>query len=208
MDRRTALILGTGAVAAMATPMSALANEEAAAEAAAPEIIDYAIGAEDAPVTVIEYASFTCPHCRAFHEEVMPKLKADYIETGKVRMIYREVYFDGPGLWAAMVARCGGEARYFAITDMLYEKQREWIGDGSGNAIVQNLRKIGLAAGLTAEELDQCLSDGATAQALYDHDQANRKEYAIEGTPSLVVNGTLHGNLTYKGLKEAIDEAL
>ena len=81
-------------------------------------------GKKNAPVTIIEYASFTCPHCATFHRDIFPKLEKEYIQTGKVRFVYREVYFDAPGLWAALVARCGGEDRYFGIIKLLYEKQK------------------------------------------------------------------------------------
>ncbi|WP_372605140.1 DsbA family protein [Actibacterium sp.] len=202
MNRRTALILGSSALVSLAAPISAFA------ESMTPEIVDFAIGAEDAPVTIIEYASFTCPHCARFHDDVYPLLKADYVETGKVRFVYREVYFDRPGLWAAMVARCGGEMRYFGISDMLFDKQKEWIGDGTGAVIAANLRKIGLSAGLTNEELDQCMADGAKAQAMLDHYEVNITEYPIEGTPALVVNGKLYGNMGYDELKELIEKAL
>jgi len=82
------------------------------------------IGDADAPIEMIEYASFTCPHCARFHADVYPLLKADYIDSGKVKFIYREVYFDRFGLWASMIARCGGEARFFGLSNLIYEKIR------------------------------------------------------------------------------------
>lgn len=176
--------------------------------AAVPEITDMTMGNPDAAVTLIEYASFTCPHCKRFHEDVMPRLKADYVDAGKVNFVYREVFFDRPGLWAAMVARCGGEMRYFAITDMIYAKQSEWLRAGSPAGIADGLRKIGLAAGIGQEELDACLSDGAMAQAMVANYEKNMAEYAISGTPSLVVNGKILGNMSYDRLQEEIDSRL
>ena len=88
---------------------------------------DMSLGNPDAPVTVIEYASYTCPPCASFHQGSFKQLKSDYIDTGRINFVYREVYFDKFGLWAGMLARCGGDTdRYFAITEVLYEKQREW----------------------------------------------------------------------------------
>ena len=176
--------------------------------AAVPEITDMTMGNPDAAVTLIEYASFTCPHCKRFHEDVMPRLKADYVDAGKVNFVYREVFFDRPGLWAAMVARCGGEMRYFAITDMIYAKQSEWLRAGSPAGIADGLRKIGLAAGIGQEELDACLSDGAMAHAMVANYEKNMAEYAISGTPSLVVNGKILGNMSYDRLQEEIDSRL
>ena len=170
---------------------------------------DMVLGAEDAPVTLIEYASFTCPHCAAFHASVMPQIKADYIETGKVRFIHREVYFDRFGLWAAMIARCGGGTeRYFGIADMIYKGQKDWIGDGQPGTVAANLRKLGLAAGIGQEELDACLNDNAMAQAMVATYQANATEHGIESTPSLVIGGETHGNMPYSELKSLLDAAL
>jgi len=118
MKRRELLKTGGAAIA-----LSAGAGQMAFAQEATIEIQDMVMGAEDAPVEIIEYASFTCPHCARFHADVWPQLKADYVETGKVRFIYREVYFDRFGLWASMIARCGGEGRFFAFTDLIYKEQ-------------------------------------------------------------------------------------
>ncbi|MHC0052277.1 DsbA family protein [Actibacterium sp. D379-3] len=208
MNRRTVLSLGAAALAAGGFWLKGLTPVGPARAEAAPLIEDMAMGAADAPVTIIEYSSFTCPHCATFHDTVFKKLKPEYIDTGKVRFVYREVYFDRPGLWAAMVARCGGEMRYFGISDMLFAKQRDWIGDGSGEAIAANLRRIGRSAGLSNAELDACLNDGDKAQAMIDHYDVIMKEYDIKGTPTVIVNGTLHKNMSYPDLKKIIDAEL
>ena len=117
---------GSGPGTTVLAPLTAQAQTETATvNPAALTIKDFALGAEDAPVKMVEYASFTCPHCAAFHDTVFKPLKADYIDTGKVRFEFREVYFDRYGLWAAMVARCGGEMRYFGITDILFQTQQD-----------------------------------------------------------------------------------
>ena len=104
-------------------PLMAANAQEASTDMV--EIPDMVMGAADAPVEIIEYASFTCPHCANFHATTYPLLKADYIDTGKVRFVYREVYFDRFGLWASMIARCGGEMRFFGMAELIYEKQKE-----------------------------------------------------------------------------------
>ncbi len=83
-------------------------------------------GSKDAPVTIVEYASFTCPHCASFHKDVFKKIEKEYIEKGYVKFIYREIYFDAPGLWAGLIARCNDNSRYFGIINLLYEKQELW----------------------------------------------------------------------------------
>jgi protein-disulfide isomerase len=170
-------------------------------------IQDMVMGSEDAPITIIEYASFTCPHCAAFHADQFPKLKEQYIETGKVRFIYREVYFDRPGLWGSMVARCGGPLRFFGIADMLYARQRDWT-NGDGAAIAENLRRIGLAAGLDGDELDACMLDADTAQTLVGWYQENAERDAVESTPTLIIDGEKNGNMSFEDLSALLDAKL
>jgi len=166
---------------------------------------DMVMGDADAPVELIEYASFTCPHCADFHERVLDDLKTDYIDTGKVKYVHREVYFDRYGLWAGLVARCGGDARYFGIVDMLYEGQQDWIGDGQEASILDNLKTIGKKAGLTEEEVDVCMNDEAQAQSMVAEFQANASADEVEGTPTLFINGEKYSNMTYEDLTEIID---
>jgi protein-disulfide isomerase len=166
------------------------------------------MGQEDAPVTVVEYASFTCPHCQNFHENVFGQLKADYIDTGKVKFVYREVYFDKYGLWAAMVARCGGAEKYFGIADILYDTQKEWLAAGDEAGIADNLRKIGLKAGIAPETLDACMKDNDTAKAMVATYQANATADGIEGTPSFIIDGQKYANMPYEEFAEVLDEKL
>ena len=200
MHRRTLL----GALAASA----AAATLPLAARAQTPDVWEITIGNPDAKVTLTEYASYTCPHCATFHGTVFKDLKRDYIDTGKVRFVYREVYFDRYGLWAAMVARCGGEMRYFGIQDMLYTQQRTWSGAGDPVAIVEALRKIGLTAGLAKDQLDACLSDGAMAEAMMAKFQKDAEADKIDSTPSLLINGDKHGNMGYAALAKLLDAKL
>ncbi|TNE65782.1 MAG: DsbA family protein [Rhodobacteraceae bacterium] len=173
------------------------------------DIFELTLGDKDAPVEMIEYASYTCPHCATFHKTVFEPLKKEYIDTGKVRFVYREVYFDKFGLWASMVARCGGEMRYFGVQKMLYDEQSDWIAGGRDTMqIVENLRKIGKRAGLTDENLDACLNDGDMAEKLYAKFTAEMEEYDIDATPSLVIDGEKHSNMSYADLKKILDAKL
>ncbi|MBL9057553.1 MAG: DsbA family protein [Rhodobacteraceae bacterium] len=202
-----ALTAGLGLFAALA-PLPVAAQETAPATAAVDAIQDFSIGVPDAKVQIIEYASFTCPHCARFHEEVFGKLKADYIDTGKVRFTYREVYFDRYGLWAAMMARCGGEMRYFGITDILFSTQGEWAASDDPAAVVANLKKIGRTAGMDDAALDACMKDGATAEALVAHFERNFTADGVEGTPTFFINGVKHSNMGYDDLKALIEAEL
>jgi len=169
---------------------------------------EMSIGNPDAAVTVIEYASFTCPHCGSFHLSVLDELKANYIDTGKINFIYREVYFDRFGLWAGVVARCGGPLRYFGISDLIYEGQSDWLADGDPAIVADNLRKIGKTAGLNDDQLDACLNDGDMAQAMVALYQQNAEADDISSTPSFVINGKKYGNMDYADFSAVLDEEL
>ncbi|MEN8657407.1 DsbA family protein [Marivita sp.] len=190
---------------AIALPGAANAQESAAADVTIQEMV---LGAEDAPVEIIEYASFTCPHCATFHKGVFKDLKADYIDTGKVKFTYREVYFDRYGLWGSLVARCGGEDRFYGITEMIYDTQGEWSRAGSEAAIADELRKIGRIAGLENDQLEACLSNGDKARGLIEWYQANAEEHGISSTPSFVIDGTTYSNMSYGEFQEIIDDKL
>jgi protein-disulfide isomerase len=206
MDRRTFnRLIAAGVVSAGATPLFA---QDTSAESDAIIIPDMTMGSDDAPVTVIEYASFTCPHCATFHKNVFPSLRKDYIDTGKVKFIYREVYFDGPGLWAAMLARCGGEMRYFGISKLIYERQREWTQGEGGAAIAQNLYKIGRIAGLQDADMEACLQNQDVAKAMVARFQETSAADGVDSTPTLIVNGKNVGNKSYTELSAIIDEAM
>lgn len=192
-----------------AAPAEEATTEETAAAEEPGAIQDMTQGVEDAPVTIVEYGSFTCPHCAAWHEESYEQLKEEYIDTGKVRFIFREVYFDRFGLWASMIARCGGEMRFFPIHDMIYEQQREWVGDQQPQTIADNLRRLGLAAGIGQEQLDACLNDAAQAEALIAWYQANAEADAIDSTPTFLINGEkASGEMPYEEFKALVDAQL
>jgi protein-disulfide isomerase len=171
-------------------------------------ITEMVLGAEDAPVTMIEYASYTCPHCANFHTGVFKQLKEEYIDTGKMKLIYREVYFDRYGLWASMIARCGGPEKFFGISDLIYKGQSDWTRAGGASEIIDALRKIGGLAGLEKDTLEACLQDGTKAQPLAAWYQENATADGIQSTPSFMLNGTKVENQSYEKFKALIDAEL
>jgi protein-disulfide isomerase len=194
---------------AMIALAAAMAMSPAMAQdAAAPEPTDFALGDPNAPVKMVEYASFTCPHCATFHEQVFKDLKRDYIDTGKVHFTLREVYFDRYGLWAAMVARCGGEMRYFGITDVLFATQQEWAASNDPTTVVNNLKTIAVAAGMDGAAVDACMQDGAMAEALIARFETNMAADGVEGTPTIFINGSKHSNMSYADMKAILDAEL
>ncbi|MCB1391271.1 MAG: DsbA family protein [Rhodobacteraceae bacterium] len=171
-------------------------------------VLEMELGNPDAAVTIMEFASYTCPHCAHFHSDVWPTLKAEYIDTGKVRFIYREVYFDAYGLWAALVARCGGQMRYFGISDILYDEQQQWARGDDASAVADNLRRIGRRAGMSDDQLNQCLTDRDLATAMMQVYQEGMQEHDIRGTPSFVINGTTYSNMSMNEFRAILDPLL
>lgn len=202
---RTALALAM-TIGLMAAP--ALAQDAAAETDALPEVPELVLGPEDAKVTVVEYASYTCPHCANFHKDVFKPLKADYIDTGKIRFVFREVYFDRYGLWASMMARCGGDMKYFAISGMLFEDMDKWAETNDPAVAIENIKTIGRAAGIDAAQLETCLKDQKFAEAMIAKFEKNAAEDKVDGTPTLIINGEKHPNMSYADLKAIIDGKL
>ena len=170
-------------------------------------IDEMVLGSDDAPVVLIEYASFTCPHCRTFHEDSFLKLKKNYIDSGQVKFIFREVYFDKYGLWAAMVARCNGPKRYFGLVDLIFKKQDEWT-TGDVDEVVGKLERIGKISGMSENQIQTCLQNNTKARALVEKYRENALEDSIKSTPSFIINGKLYSNMDYNQLIEIIENNL
>lgn len=211
INRRVMLALmgATAAAPAFAQEAEAPAAAAPADAAATPDVaLDFSLGNADAPVKIKEYVSFSCPHCATFHAEVFKKLKAEYIDTGKVHFTMREVYMNAPGIWGAILARCGGEARYWGISDMLFSTQQEWFGSGQPDEIINNLRTMGLKAGLTDEQFNACFSDEASLDIMLKNAEAYTTEDAVTGTPTLFIDGELSSARSWADVKAAIDAKL
>ena len=170
--------------------------------------LDMSVGSPNASVTLIEYASFTCPHCAEFHNDVFPSLKKEYIDTNKVKFIYREVYFDAAGLWAGLLARCAEKEKYFGIVKLLYNKQKKWAFASSEKEILNELASIGRQIGINEIQFKDCLSNKDKALNLVQAYQENAKKDEITSTPSLVIENVVYKNMPYKEIKLEIEKAL
>jgi protein-disulfide isomerase len=167
----------------------ASAMAQSAADVAKPvSLPDMALGPANAPVTITEFASMTCPHCAAFNADVFPKIKSTYIDTGKIRYIFREFPLDIKAAAGSMLARCIAKddaGKYFAVIDMLFKQQGDWVMKNT----TETLTRIGKQAGLSQEQVEACLKD----QALLDKIAADQK-YAVDvlkvnSTPTFFING-------------------
>lgn len=218
MDKRQFLIVGAAAAAGLAygfwprgeDDLAQLPGVNAANAQGTVEIADITLGNADAPVKVVEYASYTCPHCAAFHAETFKAFREQYVDTGKVHFTYREVFFDRYGLWASMVARCAGPdpERILAVADLIYSEQQSWARAGEPAQIADALKRIGLQAGMDQGTVDACLQDGATAQSLVSWYETNAQRDGVRSTPSFVINGEIHsGNMTLGQIGALVDSA-
>lgn len=168
------------------------------------------VGDPDAPVTVIEYASVTCPHCGTFHEEVYPAIKRDYIDTGKVRFVFRE-FPTAPAelsVVGSMLARCaadkGGPEAYFLVLGSLFKTQQKWIyGDTR-----DELMKIGSQAGLDKAAFEACVRREELIELIDANVQEAVERYEINSTPSFVINGVKRSGSSLESMTEALDIAL
>jgi len=176
---------------------------------------DMALGSADAPVTMIEYASVTCPHCAAFHEAMWERLNTEYIDTGKVRYVLREFPTSAPPIAVAgyQLARCNGASveQYFDRVDVLYQQQQAIFATGSMAGARDKLIEIGAAAGLSRDQVMACMTDEAGAARIRATVEAAQRDFQITGTPTVILNGrkmTDPSVLTWDGLKRELDAAL
>ncbi|SFL30089.1 Tat (twin-arginine translocation) pathway signal sequence [Bradyrhizobium sp. NFR13] len=208
----TAALALTGAAAAIGLSPLELISEafaQNATDVAKPvSLPDMALGPKDAAVTVTEYASMTCPHCAAFTEQVFPKIKEAFIDTNKIRFVFREFPLDIKAAAGSMLARCIAKedsGKYFAVVDMLFKQQNDWVLKNTA----ETLTRIGKQAGLSQQAVEECLKD----QALLDKIAADQK-YAnevlkVNSTPTFFINGEmLKGEQSFEEFSKKITPLL
>lgn len=145
---------------------------------------DRVLGRADAPVTVIEYASFTCSHCARFHAETLPRLKTAYIDTGKVKFVFRDFPFDRPALEAGMMARCVQPERYFGLIGAIFQTQNGWSRAADPRAA---LAQLGRQAGIDQAAFDACVGNGALMDGILKIRLEGEQKHKIDSTPSFVI---------------------
>ena len=176
MLRRSFLI---AAATVAAAPRLAFAQEISLEKALAERVI----GKADAPITIVEYASLTCPHCARFHKETLPKLKTAYIDTGKAKLIFRDFPFDGLALRAAALARCAPQERYFAVLDTLFQQQETWSRAKDPLAAIGNIGKL---AGMSQATVDACFKDTKLMDSIVQIRLDGEKQ-GVDSTPTFII---------------------
>jgi protein-disulfide isomerase len=179
----------------------------ARAEDAAP-MADRFVGKADAPVTIYEYASLTCTHCAEFQRDTLPKLKAAYVDTGKVKIVYRDFPLDRYALKASLMTYCAPEDRYFALVDLIYKQLGVWA---HGAEPEKGLAQLGKLAGLSQEKIDACWNDKALTDRILARRMEGEKKFGIEATPTFVFNdgaAKIQGADSFEAFAKVIDGLL
>lgn len=198
--------LGTPKVTVTTEQGAAPAGDAAGTDAAKVSADDFVIGKADAPVTIIEYASLTCPHCARFHNEVLPKIKSEYVDTGKVRLVYRDFPLDRMALTASALARCAGRERFFGFLGLLFQRQMQWAASKNP---MEELAKVAALGGLSQDDIDGCFKDEKLVKEIAQQKFDAAQKFKINSTPSFIINGRkFEGEPTFDGLKAAINPLL
>lgn len=164
------------------------------------------IGTEEANIEIIEFASLTCGHCAKFHNEVFPKIKKEFIDTGKVSFIYQDFPLDKFALKASVIARCSGEKKFFSFLKVLYSKQKDWTRTEDP---FRSLLKIAKLGGLKNEEIKVCVGNKSIEDGILKQRLNASKKFDIKATPTLYINGEKYdGDLTFEALKLKINTLL
>jgi protein-disulfide isomerase len=161
---------------------------------------DNALGLSDAPVTIVEYASMTCPHCAHFHETTFPEMKKKYIDTGKVRFIFREFPLDALAAAGSMLARCSGKDKYFPMIETLFSQQREWVVQKP----LEPMLGIAKQAGFTKQSFDECLANQEMLSGI-EESRTRAMKLGVNSTPTFFINGKIfRGGLTPEELDKQL----
>jgi protein-disulfide isomerase len=205
-------ILGTAALALGGTFVTIFGTSAPAVSVPSADLMqpgplgEQAIGPETAPVTIIEYASMTCPHCANFAVSVFPKLKERYVDTGKVRFIFREFPLDDLALAGFKLARCVDKDKYFSMVDALFQQQSKWVVP---NGAREQLLAIAKQAGFTEESFSACLANQNVQDGILWVSKRGEQKFKISATPTFFINGELHqGEMSLEDIEKAIQPYL
>lgn len=215
LTRRTALMATAAATAAFAAAPSFVLAQEVPKSSGTVDmdkllqpgaLPDEVQGPEDAPVTIVEYASMTCSHCAHFHETTWPTLKKDYVDTGKVRFILREFPFDPRAAAAFMLARCAPNGKYYPMVDVLFDKQNDWAFVKNAREPLENIAKL---AGFTQESFEACLTNQKLLDDINSVRERGASEFGVDATPTFFINGKKYsGAMSVEQMSAIIDPLL
>ncbi|WP_245986936.1 DsbA family protein [Azospirillum thermophilum] len=205
-------LLATGLLASgltgSVTPAAAQTAAPAATPSAADRLGDRVLGDPNAPVTILDYSSMTCPHCATFHTTVLPQIKEKYIDTGKVKLIFRDFPFDQAALRASQIARCAPAERYYPLLDVMFKNQGQWTRAADP---AKALSQYGKLAGMSQQTIDSCIADKALEDSILTSRMTGEQQHKIEATPTFILNDgkeRIEGAQSFETFAKAIDKLL
>jgi protein-disulfide isomerase len=200
---KAALIFGAIVPGSIVTTAHAVTVDQLMEPQALPDMV---MGDPNAPVTIVEYASMTCPHCARFHETTLPAIKEKYIDTGKVKLILREFPFDPRAAAAFMLARCAPPEQYYPMISALFQQQKSWASAEDAKVPLLQIAKL---AGFTQEKFESCLKDQELLNKVRAVFDKASKEYGVDSTPTFFINGEkTSGEMSVEEMSKLIDKHL
>jgi len=201
-----ALSLGFGTAYAQGSIVPPMATYQGSVTPSGGYTGDVAIGSATAPITIVEYASLSCPHCASFHASVFPALKSAYIDTGKVRFIFRDYPLNETAFTATIVARCGGAENYLQLASLFLSTQDEWI---RAEDWMTRIEEIGVRGGVDRQRINACFKDGPLFESVNERKSAAAATHGRFGTPTFIINGQMYrGRDDFQSMSQALDGIL
>lgn len=199
------VLVGLSLLMLIAAPQAAVAQAVDMKEA----LGERSVGSKDAPVTILAFESLSCPHCAAFHTGAFPQIKKEYIDTGKVRIVFKDFPLNAPAFWASVMVRCMKPEQFLAMTEILFEKQRTWLSAKSEKEFFDGLAQMGALGGLTRAEFDKCRENKPFVEGVLALRNDAAKTYKIQSTPTFIIGETrIEGAKDFAEFKAVIDPLL
>tara|TARA_B000000460_G_scaffold69805_1_gene48080 strand:+ start:1740 stop:2333 length:594 start_codon:yes stop_codon:yes gene_type:complete len=167
---------------------------------------EFFLGNKDAKIVVIEYASMTCIHCANFHKQVYPKIKKNYIDTNKIKFIFRDFPLDKQALFASVLAKCAPKDKYFNFVKLILTNQEKWISND--DTFMNKLRNIGKLAGLNENKINSCFKDEKMVDNIIRTRSIGEEKYNINSTPSLIINEKKYSAMSYENFEKIIENLI
>ena len=167
---------------------------------------EFFLGNKNAKIVVIEYASMTCIHCATFHKQVYPKIKKNYIDTNKIKFIFRDFPLDKQALFASVLAKCAPKDKYFNFVKLILTNQEKWISND--DTFMNKLRNIGKLAGLNENKINSCFKDEKMVDNIIRTRSIGEEKYNISSTPSLIINEKKYSAMSYENFEKIIEDLI
>jgi len=164
------------------------------------------LGNKDSKIVVIEYASMTCIHCANFHKEVYPKIKENYIDTNKIKFIFRDFPLDKQALFGSVLARCAPREKYFDFVKLILNTQKKWVSND--DTFMDKLKNIGKLAGLNENKINTCFKNEQIVDKIIKSRSVGEQKYNISSTPSLIINEKKYSAMSYENFEKIIEHLI